>query len=156
MSFMNSINIIGSGLTAQQLRLDVISENVTNSQTTRTENGTGAYRRKMVVFQAQSGRNSFRAAMARAAGQTVTPNTGYNPNAGGVRVTQIIEDQTPMKLVYDPAHPDANEDGYVELPNVDMVKEIADAMAASRSFASNVTAFNTLKSVIASGLEIGK
>ena len=156
MSFMNSINIIGSGLTAQQLRLDVISENVTNSQTTRTENGTGAYRRKMVVFQAQSGRNSFRAAMARAAGQTVTPNTGYNPNAGGVRVTQIIEDETPMKLVYDPAHPDANEDGYVELPNVDMVKEIADAMAASRSFASNVTAFNTLKSVIASGLEIGK
>lgn len=156
MSFMNSINIIGSGLTAQQLRLDVISENVTNSQTTRTENGTGAYRRKMVVFQAQSGRNSFREAMAQAAGQTVTPNTGYNPNAGGVRVTQIIEDETPMKLVYDPAHPDANEEGYVELPNVDMVKEIADAMAASRSFASNVTAFNTLKSVIASGLEIGK
>lgn len=155
MAFLNTINIIGSGLTAQQLRLDIVAENVTNSQTTRTENGGGAYRRKMVVFQAESGRDSFRAAMARAAGGLV-PNSQVSPNAGGVRVTQIVEDESPMKLVYDPAHPDANEDGYVELPNVDMVMEIADAMAATRAYASNVTAFNTLKSVISSGLEIGK
>ena len=78
------------------------------------------------------------------------------PNAGGVRVTQIVEDESPMKIVYDPTHPDADEDGYLEMPNVDMVKEIADAMAASRAYASNVTAFNTLKSVISSGLEIGR
>ena len=156
MAFMNSINIIGSGLTAQQLRLDIVSENVTNSQTTRVENGEGAYRRKVVVFEAVSGRDSFREAMARAANGLV-PNTQQpTPNAGGVRVTRIAEDESPMKIVYDPSHPDANEDGYVEMPNVDMVKEIADAMAASRAFASNVTAFNTLKSVIASGLEIGK
>ena len=155
MGFLNSVNIIGSGLTAQQLRLDVVAENVTNSQTTRTENGGGAYRRKMVVFQAQSGRNSFRMAMAQAA-ERIVPNAGVNPNAGGVRVTQIVEDPSDLKLVYDPTHPDANEEGYVELPNVDMVKEIADAMAASRAFASNVTAFNTLKSVVSSGLEIGK
>ena len=156
MSFLNTINIIGSGLTAQQLRLDVVSENVTNSQTTRVENGEGAYRRKMVVFEAVSGRNSFRAAMARAAAGAV-PNAGAAPNAGGVRVTQIVEDEeTPMKMVYDPTHPDADEQGYLELPNVDMVLEIADAMAASRAFASNVTAFNTLKSVISSGLEIGR
>ena len=155
MAFLNTINIIGSGLTAQQLRLDIVAENVTNSQTTRTENGGGAYRRKMVVFQAESGRDSFRTAMARAAGGLV-PNSQVSPNAGGVRVTQIVEDESPMKLVYDPAHPDANEDGYVELPNVDMVMEIADAMAATRAYASNVTAFNTLKSVISSGLEIGK
>lgn len=156
MSFLNTINIIGSGLTAQQLRLDVVSENVTNSQTTRVENGEGAYRRKMVVFEAVSGRNSFRAAMARAAAGTV-PNAGAAPNAGGVRVTQIVEDEeTPMKMVYDPTHPDADEQGYLELPNVDMVMEMADAMAASRAFASNVTAFNTLKSVISSGLEIGR
>ncbi len=157
MAFMNSINIIGSGLTAQQLRLDIVSENVTNSQTTRTENGDGAYRRKLVVFEAVSGRDSFRDAMAKAANGLI-PNTatGVSPTAGGVRVTQIIEDESPMKIVYDPTHPDANEEGYLEMPNVDMVKEIADAMAASRAYASNVTAFNTLKSVISSGLEIGR
>ena len=157
MGFMNSINIIGSGLTAQQLRLDIVSENVTNSQTTRTETGEGAYRRKLVVFEAVSGRDSFRDAMAKAAnGLIANTATGASPNAGGVRVTQIVEDESPMKMVYDPTHPDANEDGYLEMPNVDMVKEIADAMAASRAYASNVTAFNTLKSVISSGLEIGR
>ena len=157
MGFLNSINIVGSGLTAQQTRLDIVAENVTNSQTTRVENGEGAYRRKMVVFQAVSGKDSFREAMSRAAavGKPVS-NAGVNPNAGGVIVTDILEDDSPMKIVYDPTHPDADEEGYVELPNVDMVKEIADAMAASRAFASNVTAFNTLKSVISSGLEIGR
>ena len=155
MAFLNTINIVGSGLTAQQLRLDIVAENVTNSQTTRTENGGGAYRRKIVVFEAVSGRDTFRDVMARASARAVS-NTVSQPNAGGVRVTQILEDDAPMKIVYDPTHPDANEDGYLEMPNVDMVKEIADAMAASRAFASNVTAFNTLKSVISSGLEIGR
>ena len=157
MAFMNTINIIGSGLTAQQLRLDIVSENVTNSQPPRGENGGGAYRRKMVVFEAVSGRNSFREALARAAsGMSPEPNTVVNPTAGGVRVTEIVEDESPMRMVYDPTHPDADEQGYLELPNVDMVLEIADAMAASRAYASNVTAFNTLKSVISSGLEIGR
>ena len=155
MAFLNTINIVGSGLTAQQLRLDIVAENVTNSQTTRTENGGGAYRRKIVVFEAVSGRDTFRDVMARAANKAVS-NTVALPNAGGVRVTQILEDDAPMKIIYDPTHPDANEDGYLEMPNVDMVKEIADAMAASRAFASNVTAFNTLKTVISSGLEIGR
>ena len=157
MGFLNSINIIGSGFTAQQLRLDVVAEYVTNSQTTRTETGEGAYRRKMVVFEAVSGKDSFRDAMAKAANGLI-PNTatGVLPNAGGVRVTEIVEDQSPMKMVYDPTHPDANEDGYVELPNVDMVKEISDAIAASQAFSSNVTAFNTLKSVVSKGLEIGR
>ena len=157
MSFLNSINIVGSGLTAQQLRLDVVAENVTNSQTTRVENGEGAYRRKMVVFESVSGRDSFRAALARAANGLISNTEQTTPVAGGVRVAQIVEDEeNPMKMVYDPSHPDADEDGYVELPNVDMVMEIADAMAASRAYASNVTAFNTLKSVISSGLEIGR
>ena len=156
MAFLNTINIVGSGLTAQQLRLDIVAENVTNSQTTRTENGGGAYRRKVVVFEAVGGRNTFRDALARASARAVS-NTVSQPDAGGVRVTQILEDDsTPMKIVYDPTHPDADENGYLELPNVDMVKEIADAMAASRAFASNVTAFNTLKSVISSGLDIGR
>ena len=155
MAFLNTINIVGSGLTAQQLRLDIVAENVTNSQTTRTENGGGAYKRKIVVFEAVGGRNTFRDVLARASAKAVS-NTVSQPTAGGVRVTQILEDDAPMKIVYDPTHPDADENGYLELPNVDMVKEIADAMAASRAFASNVTAFNTLKSVISSGLDIGR
>lgn len=154
MAFLSTINIIGSGMTAQQLRLDVVAENVTNSNTTRVENGEGPYRRKLVVFEALTGKDDFRAAMARAA-QGLAPNAGYE-TAGGVRVAQIAEDPSDFKLVYDPTHPDANEDGYVQLPNVDMVKEISDAIAASQAFSSNVTAFNTLKSVIAKGLEIGR
>lgn len=157
MSVLNSINIIGSGLTAQQLRLDIVAENVTNSQTTRVENGEGAYRRKLVRFEAVSGRDSFRAALARASNGLISNTEQATPVAGGVRVTEILEDEnTPMKIVYDPTHPDADEEGYVELPNVDMVQEIADAMAATRAYSSNVTAFNTLKAVISSGLEIGR
>ena len=155
MAFLGTMNIVGSGLTAQQLRLDIVGENVTNSTTTRVEGGEGAYRRKMVVFQAVSGRDTFRDAMARASARAV-PNGSSAPTAGGVRVTQIVEDESPLKIVYDPTHPDADENGYLEMPNVDMVKEIADAMAASRAYASNVTAFNTLKSVLSSGLEIGR
>ena len=75
---------------------------------------------------------------------------------GGVRVTQIIEDTSPFKLSYDPTHPDANAQGYVELPNIDLVKEISDAMAATQAFSANVTAFNTLKTVASRALEIGK
>lgn len=153
MSFLTSMNIVGSGLTAQQLRLDVISENITNSNTTRTEGGE-AYRRKMVVFQAKTGRDEFRKIMARTVNGAVS-NAGY-ATAGGVRVVQIAEDLSPFKLVYDPMHPDADDEGYVSMPNVDMVKEMTDAMAAVQAYSANVTAFNTLKEVIARGLEIGK
>ena len=152
MAFLSSMNISASGLTAQQLRLDIVAENVTNSTTTRGEGGEGSYRRKMVIFEAKSGRDDFRQAMARAA-------SGMVPNgqaAGGVRVTQIVDDPSPMKLVYDPTHPDANEDGYVEMPNVDMVKEISDAMAATQAYSANVTILNTMKTVIGDGLQIGK
>lgn len=153
MAFLSSMNIVASGMTAQQLRLDVVSENITNSMTTRTESG-GAYRRKVVVTEAVSGRDSFRDAMAKAQGKPVS-NRGYE-NAGGVKVTQIAEDPSELKMVYDPTHPDANEAGYVELPNVDTIKEMADAMAATQAYAADVTAFNTLKAVVAKGLEIGR
>ena len=153
MAFLSSMNIVASGLTAQQLRLDVVSENITNATTTRTENGGGAYRRKMVVFQSVSGRETFQEAMSRAA--RAISNEGYE-NAGGVRVTQIVEDPSDLKLVYDPTHPDANENGYVEMPNVYTIKEMADAMAATQAYAANVTAFNALKTVISKGLEIGR
>ncbi len=154
MSFLSTINIIGSGITAQHLRLDVISENVTNINTTRTDEG-GAYRRKMVVFQAQNAtRDAFRVAMDRARNGMVS-NAGFE-TSGGVRVVEIAEDPSDFKLKYDPTDPDANEEGYVELPNVDLVKEITDAMAASQAYSADVTAFNVLKSVISSGLEIGR
>ena len=153
MAFLSSMNIVGSGLTAQQQRLDVIAENVTNVNTTRTEKG-GPYRRKITVFQAETGRDSFRDAMARAEAG-LAPNKGYE-TAGGVRVAEIVEDQSPFKPVFDPTHPDADEDGYVMLPNVDMVKEVTDAMAATQAYSANVTAFNALKTVVAKGLEIGK
>ncbi|MDF2814451.1 MAG: flgC [Paenibacillus sp.] len=151
MAFLSSINIVGSGLTAQQLRLDVISENVTNMKTTRTEGG-GAYRRKVVALQSQGNRNDFRMALAQS---SAVPNSAYNAT-GGVRVTKIVEDQSDLKLVYDPSNPDANNEGYVEYPNVDLVKEITDAMSATQAYSANVTAFNTLKAVAAKALEIGK
>lgn len=160
MAFLSSVNIVGSGLTAQQIRLDVISENITNMHTTRTEEGEGAYRRKVVRFQAETGKDGFRLAMARAAaagGEQVRAisNRGYE-NAGGVRVTEILEDDTPNPIIYDPSHPDADENGYLEMPNVTLVKEITDAMAASQAYAADVTAFNTLKQVIAKGMEVGR
>lgn len=150
MAFLGSMDIIGSGLTAQQLRLDVIAENVTNMNTTRTEGG-GAYRRKVVVLQAQGERDPFRTALA----QAYAGGAGRGP-AGGVVVEEISEDPSDLKLVYDPTHPDANEEGYVELPNVDLVKEITDAMAATQAYSANVTALNTLKAVVAKALEIGR
>ena len=180
MAFLSSFNIIGSGLTAQQLRLDVISENITNQTTTHTESG-GPYKRKTVVMEAESGKDSFRLAMDQALremdsgtrsrrtmgyGGTRTyattawrhlslSNRGYE-NAGGVRVTEIGEDDSDPQIYYDPSHPDANEEGYVEMPNITLVKEIADAMSASHAFNADVTAFNTLKQVVSSGLTIGK
>ncbi|MBR1659477.1 MAG: flagellar basal body rod protein FlgC [Oscillospiraceae bacterium] len=165
MSFLSSINIIGSAMTAEHTRLDVISENITNMNTTRTEGG-GAYRRKIVTFEAESEKNSFRLAFERARrrqgviygggyASLVRPisNRGYE-NAGGVRVAEIGEDDTEMPFVYDPGHPDANEAGYVEMPNVVLVKEITDAMAASQAYGASVTAFNTLKGVVSQGLQI--
>lgn len=151
MAFLSAMSVVGSGLTAQQLRLDVISENMTNMNTTRTENGQ-PYRRKMVVFEAQESRTGFQAALARAAGRGLT----QNQNTGGVRVTQIVEDPSELKQVYDPTHPDADENGYVMMPNVDVVKETVDAMAAQQAYTANVTVFNALKGMATSALEIGK
>ena len=154
MAFLTSMNIIGSGMTAQQLRLDVIAENVTNMNTTRTEGG-GAYRRKVVRFQAESNKNAFRMAMARAARKNRVVSSRRVRAAGGVRVTEIAEDESENPMVYDPTHPDADENGYVQLPNVTLVKEVTDAMAASQAYNADVTLFNTLKQVIAKGMEIG-
>lgn len=151
MSLFQALHISGSALTANRLRMDVISSNVANAQTTRAtfENGVWQpYRKKhveMAPIQNQSFASTLDAAMGKAkVGQ-------------GVRVTRIIEDhQTPFRRVYEPEHPDADEDGFVELPNVDLLKEMVDLMSASRSYDANVTALNVAKAMYAKALEIGK
>ncbi len=148
MAFLNSMSIVGSGLTAQQQRLDVISENITNMTTTRTEDG-GAYRRKVTVLEAEEN-NSFSSILNNRMNYSTTQTEG------GVRVAEVFEDESDFKLVYDPTHPDANEQGYVEMPNIDLIKETSDAMAASQAFSANATAFNVLKTVTQSALQIGK
>ncbi len=153
MAFMSSFNIVSSGLTAQQLRMDVVSENIANINTTRTEDGE-SYRRKMVVFEAQDSRDSFRLALSSAI--TGTVSNKENTATGGVMVTEIVEDPSDFKSVYDPSHADADEFGYVNYPNVDLVIEIADAMAASQAYSANVTILNLMKSVASKGLEIGR
>lgn len=154
MAFVSAIDVIGSGFTAQKQRMDVISENIINMNTTRTENGEGPYRRKVVVFQADNGTGRFRDVLARTrygrGGRLATETLA------GVRVVEVAEDPSDFKLKYDPDDPDANEDGYVEMPNVDLVKEITDGMAASQAWSANISAFNLLKSIISKGLEIGK
>lgn len=149
MSIFNSFNASASALTAQRLRMDVISSNMANAETTRAtidENGDYVpYRRKMTAFQPAG--SSFRSHLHHAKNSR---------EATGVRVTRITEDQTPFKLVYNPGHPDANDEGYVQLPNVDPLKEMVDLMSATRSYEANVTALNASKSMLMKALEIGK
>lgn len=147
MSFLSSLNISASGMTAQRLRLDIASENIANIETTRTADGT-PYRRKMVVL--ESRKENFRSVLGRAM-------SGQNSaNRGGVAAAAIIDDDTELKAVLDPEHPDADENGYVRMPNVDMIKETTDAMAATRSYEANITAFNAVKLMAQKAMEIGK
>ncbi len=144
MSFLSSLNISATGMTAQRLRLDVAAENITNVETTRTEDGT-PYRRKLVVLEAK---DDFKTVLNKALGNTTAK--------GGVEATAIVDDDTELKAVYNPNHPDANDQGYVMMPNVDVVQETTDAMAATRSYEANITAFNAVKQMAQKALEIGK
>ncbi len=122
MSFLSSFDISASGMTAERQRLDIASENIANSNTTRTASGEGPYRRKMVVLQeVPSTTTSFRSRFNSLLNRTASK--------GGVRVTEIVEDQRDLQPVYNPDHPDANEEGYVMMPNVDLVKETVDGMS---------------------------
>lgn len=144
MGLFQAIDASASGMTAERLRMDVISNNIANANTTRTTEG-GPYRRQMVVFEPRSGQASF--------GQMLSQqmNTGT-----GVRVTGITKDTAPFKLMYDPNHPDANREGYVEMPNVTIVSEMVDMITASRAYEANVTAVNAAKSMAMKALDIGK
>ena len=144
MSFLNSMNISASALTATRLRMDVITENMANMNTTRTENGD-PYRRRFVVFQEKQGDSAFASFFNRA----------QNTSGGGVRVVAIGEDQSEFKLDYNPNHPDADENGFVRMPNVEVVQEMVDMMSAFRAYEANVTALNTMKDMAMKTLEIG-
>ncbi len=134
MSAFSGMRISASALSAERLRMDVISSNVANVQTTRTEDG-GAYVRKIALF-----------------------SENYDEKLGmlGVKADEIIEDDTPLRLVYDPSHPDANEEGYVEYPNVDILVEMTDLITASRAYESNVDTLTAQKNMISKALEIGR
>lgn len=140
--FLNSLNIPGSGMTAQRLRMDVISQNLANQDTTVGAGGE-PYRRKTVTFQEISQ-------------PTFAGYLGESEGPGGVQVSSINEDPSDFRLEYDPSNPAAGADGYVRLPNVDAVTEMTDLMEASRSYETDVTAFNALKGMAVTALDIGK
>ncbi|MCI5639983.1 MAG: flagellar basal body rod protein FlgC [Lachnospiraceae bacterium] len=141
----SSMDISASGMTAQRTRLDVISQNIANVNSTRDADGN-VYRRKSVIFQ-EKNYPSFGEALVNATGSV----------GKGVKISQIFEDtEEPLKMVYDPSSPDADEDGYVYYPNVNTVTEMTDMIDASRSYEANVTAFNASKNMSLKALDIGK
>lgn len=143
MGMFDGMNVSATGMTAQRFRMDVISENIANINTTRDENGN-VYRRKQVVFAEKSSLNF---------GETLYNSmNAYTPS--GVRVTEVVEDPSDLKMVYDPSHPDADENGYVMYPNVDTITEMTNMIDASRSYEANATAFDASKSMAMKGLEL--
>ena len=134
MNIFGGMRISASGLSAERMRMDVISSNVANVKTTRTEDG-GAYKSKVATFA-----------------------ENYDKKLGmlGVKTVSIEEDKSPLRKLYDPNHPDADEQGYVEYPNVDLLVEMSDLIAASRAYESNVDTLNAQKSMISKALEIGR
>lgn len=145
----SSFRISASALTAQRLRMDVIASNIANAETTRAQYVNGRwipYQRKVVVMEPASAKPSFSSVFDQAM-QSV---------GQGVRVTRIEHDQEPFKRVYQPTHPDADEEGYVLMPNVDLLKEQVDLLGATRSYEANITALNASKAMFVKALEIGK
>ncbi|WP_313641383.1 flagellar basal body rod protein FlgC [Paenibacillus sp.] len=149
MNFGSSFGISASALTAQRLRMDVISSNVANAETTRASVVDGKavpYRRKLVVMEATES-NKF---------SNILNSKMNGSSSEGVKVQSIIEDTSPLKPVYNPSHPDADAEGYVYMPNVDITKEMVDMLSASRSYEANVTMLNASKAMVSKALEIGR
>lgn len=153
MSMFGGIDTSASGLTAERLRMDVISNNLANANTTRTLEG-GPYHRRYVVFQPREydEQKGFGFFMANA----LHKNRKNRERGNGVRAVRIEEDRRQGPLVYDPGHPDANAEGYVERPNVNAVAEMVDLITASRAYEANVTAINAAKAMTNKALDIGK
>ncbi len=134
MGLFNTMRISASGLSAERLRMDTVTSNMTNVTTTRGEDGK-PYVRKIAVFQ-----------------ENLDKEKGLN----GVKAVGIVEDESPLKEVYDPTHPDADANGYVTMPNVNLLNEMADMIAASRSYEANIDTLNATKSMFTKTLELGR
>lgn len=143
----SSFDVNASGMTAQRLRMDIISDNIANVNTTRTEDGE-PYRRKLPVFQEKDSNNFKKLLQGKFALNSSSTE--------GVKVVSISEDLSPFKMIHNPGHPDANEDGYVAMPNVDITSEMVDMISASRAYEANITALNTSKDMSLKALEIGR
>jgi flagellar basal-body rod protein FlgC len=154
MGMFDAMEVSASGLTAERMRMDVVAENLANANTTRGVDGQ-PYRRKEVVLAERQGEGSFGAALAGAmsGGSRRTSSSGTG-TPGGVEVAAIAEDQTPLKQVYDPGHPDADANGYVQMPNVDSVAEMVDLISAQRAYEANVTAMQAAKQMFSKTLEL--
>jgi flagellar basal-body rod protein FlgC len=146
MGLFDAIDISGSALSAERLRMDVTAENLANAQTTRAANGQ-PYRRKVVELQQSPEGNSFGAVLNGAMGSG-------SAQPSGVRVAGIAQDSAPNKMVYDPGHPDANAQGYVSMPNVDPVTEMVDLITESRGYEANVTAMQSAKTLFSKTLDL--
>ena len=148
MSIFSSFGVNASGMTAQRYRMDIISQNVANANTTRTEDG-GPYRRKVVRFtEKTTNPTEFGTIFRKSRGMDV---------GDGVKVSGVYEDhKEDMKLVYDPSHPDADEYGYVTYPNVNIVTEMTNMIDSTRAYEANATAFTASKSIAMKGLDIGR
>lgn len=143
MNTFNTLRISASGLSAERLRMDTIASNIANAETTRGENGQ-PYRRKIAVFQSNLEK-------------ALNPDTGKEEdNLMGVKAVGIQDDSSPLRRVYDPSHPDADAEGYVTMPNVNTLNEMADMISATRSYEANVSAMNAEKSMYLKALEIGR
>ena len=147
MGFMGSFDISASALTAQRFRMDMIANNLANAETTRTADGT-PYRRQVAVFEEKP--SEFAKALKGAM------NGRVGSAGGGVKVADVSVDESPLKMVYKPDHPDANEEGCVMMPNVDTATEMVDMISATRSYEANVTALNATKNMALKALEIGR
>jgi flagellar basal-body rod protein FlgC len=161
----SGLNISASGMRAERIRQNAISANLANAETTRTDEG-GPYRRQFVVFKADSDQRDTRplnketglAGEATQAGHLQIPPSEFPRDerffGNGVTVSEIREDSRPPKLIYDPSHPDADAKGYVAMPNINVVQEMTDMIAATRTYEANVTAFNATKSMLMQGLQL--
>jgi flagellar basal-body rod protein FlgC len=148
MGMFDALDVAGSGLSAERMRMDVTAENLANANTTRTAAG-GPYRRKVVVLEQEAGgQNSFQTQLAS------QMKGGSSVNGTGVQVAGIAEDTTPNRKVYDPGHPDADANGYVSMPNVDSVSEMVDLISASRAYEANVTAMQSAKTLFTKTLDL--
>ncbi len=165
MDLINASKISGTALAAHRYKLNVIAENLANVDTTRTEEG-GPYRRKMVIFKGDD-IESFKSVIEKKQEKKATMGIEFSPiefdsdkkedRGTGVKVDQVVRSQEDFRLVYEPSHPDADPDtGYVRMPNVDHLTEIADMMVARRSYEASITALSTTKDMISKALEIGK